>query len=299
MCVPPKSQTAALPSLSPLEERKQWIDKLNARVVKITQQQVAQLTQESSPLAPEFVHVQQPMTLLHAGYPVYQLRSQYCVYLYATIAVGLILYTLPQLHPLVSLLCIVTMFLGYDLYSGILHVVLDHPANIAVPILGQPCLEFQWHHSIPDDICRKHFVDVCGDLNVVIGIVMAINVLLLPIRENPICLLLGGSKLLLAYFGQFSHRSAHAVGPKVSPLAKLLQKYHFMISTKDHMDHHQPPYSIDYCLIGVCNPLIDALRRVTHSNAIWLTLFLVWSIFDLFLLTHVMTQSAGFFNLLR
>lgn len=34
--------------------------------------------------------------------------------------------------------------------SGVLHVVLDHPANIALPFFGQACLEFQWHHHIPD-----------------------------------------------------------------------------------------------------------------------------------------------------
>jgi palmitoyl-[glycerolipid] 3-(E)-desaturase len=295
MCIPNKAEP--IRRLSALEERQQLIDKLNDRVAKITQQEVAKSPVSTTPLAPEFVHAQQPMTLLNAGYPVYQLRNQYCVYVYTAIAMVILGYATVQLHPLVSLLCIVTMFLGYDLYSGILHVVLDHPANIAVPVLGQPCLEFQWHHSIPDDIVRKHFVDVCGDLNVVIGIVMAINLLLLPIRENPICLALGGAKLLMAYFGQYSHRSAHSVGSKLSPVAKLLQKYHVMISTKDHMDHHQAPYSIDFCLIGVCNPIIDALRRVTHSNAIWLTLFLVWSIFDLAIFTHLVTRCAVHFNL--
>lgn len=34
--------------------------------------------------------------------------------------------------------------------SGVLHVVLDHPGNIALPFFGQACLEFQWHHHVPD-----------------------------------------------------------------------------------------------------------------------------------------------------
>jgi ubiquitin-conjugating enzyme E2 variant len=287
-------------------QRELLIDKLNERVVKITQKEIEkhQQQQQQSPnasittLAPEFIYAQTPMTTFTAGYPIYQLRSQYLVFSYTAFMIITISYLSTQvLHPLVSLLCILTMFIGYDLYSGILHVVFDHPSNIAIPILGQPCLEFQWHHSIPDDIVRKSFIDVCGDLNVVILIVMIINLYLLPITTNPIALYLGALKLGMAYFGQFSHRSAHSVGKSLPKISKLLQQYGIMISQKDHMDHHTPPYSIDYCLIGVCNPIIDALRKVTTSNTIWLSVFLVWSVWDLYLLTQLVTHVVTYLQL--
>jgi hypothetical protein len=59
-----------------------------------------------------------------------------------------------------------------DIYWESYIVVLDHP-NIALPVLGQACFEFQWYPFLT--IQCKDFVDVCGDLNVVIGIISAIN----------------------------------------------------------------------------------------------------------------------------
>jgi palmitoyl-[glycerolipid] 3-(E)-desaturase len=287
--VQPKSSSwLDIPSV---EQRQAWIDKLNERVVQITEVQKKNATD----LAPEFVYSQQPMTLLTSGYPIYQLRSAYAVYFYTLFALSLLAYGVLQLPPALTVLCCVSMLIGYDLYSGILHVVFDHPSNIAIPVLGQPCLEFQWHHSIPDDIVRKSFLDVCGDLNVVILLVSLINIAILPL-DNPISYVMGGSKLLLAYFGQYSHKSAHSVGKQLGSTAKWLQRSGVMISTKDHMMHHQPPYSIDFCLIGICNPVIDFLRTVTHSNAIWLTVFFIWSVTDLYLFTHGLTRLATFLH---
>jgi palmitoyl-[glycerolipid] 3-(E)-desaturase len=288
--------------MAAVADRQAQIDKLNERVEQITRKAVEKHAHNADDsavlLAPEFVHAQMPMTLLTAGAPVYQLRCAPLVYLYATIALGLVTYGASSLSPLVTLACVTAMFLGYDVYSGVLHVVLDHPANIAVPVLGQPCLEFQWHHSIPDDIVRKDFVDVCGDLNVVIGLLIVLNAVLLPL-DSGIALVMGGTKLLMAYFGQFSHRSAHSMGKSLSPVAQWLQRRGFMVSTKAHMSHHQAPYNVDYCLVGPGNALIDFMRTVTQSNAVWLSVFLVWSLLDIYAMTYAMeyvTTRLGVFS---
>jgi hypothetical protein len=272
------------------------IIKLNERVTDVTNAKIAESEKKNEELTLEFVHSQQSMTALTAGLPVYVIRSAPLVYFYLALGVVLFIMGASQLNPLVSLVCMGTMFLGYDIYSGILHVVLDHPSNIALPVLGQACLEFQWHHSIPDDIVRKDFVDVCGDLNVVIGIISAINLFLLRdfVFTSSVAHVLCGSKIFMAYFGQFSHRSAHSVGTRLSAPAKWLQKTGFMISTKDHMNHHKPPYEEDYCLVGVCNPIIDAMRKVTHSNTAWLSIFFVWSIFDLYAYIHLIEMAVTY-----
>jgi hypothetical protein len=272
------------------------IIKLNERVTSITNAKIAESEKKNEELALEFVHSQQAMTALTAGLPVYVTRSAPLVYFYLALGIVLFVMGASQLNLFVSLVCIGTMFLGYDIYSGILHVVLDHPSNIALPVLGQACFEFQWHHSIPDDLVRKDFVDVCGDLNVVIGIISAINLFLLRdfVFTSSVAHVLCGSKIFMAYFGQFSHRSAHSVGTRLSAPAKWLQNMGFMISTKDHMDHHKPPYEEDYCLIGVCNPIIDAMRKVTHSNTAWLSIFLVWSIFDLYAYIHLIEMAVTY-----
>jgi palmitoyl-[glycerolipid] 3-(E)-desaturase len=281
-----------------VSDRQAQIDRLNERVEHITRKAVEANASSDAVLAPEFVHAQMSMTLLTAGAPVYQLRCAPLVYLYTFIAIGLVAYGASLLSPVVTLACVTAMFLGYDVYSGVLHVVLDHPANIAVPVLGQPCLEFQWHHSIPDDIVRKDFVDVCGDLNVVIGLLILLNAVLLPL-DSGIALVMGGTKLLMAYFGQFSHRSAHSMGKSLNPVAQWLQRRGFMVSTKAHLSHHQAPYNVDYCLVGPGNALIDFMRTVSQSNAAWLSLFLVWSLLDIYAMTYAMeyvTTRLGMFS---
>merc|ERR1712125_183636 len=125
---------------------------------------------------------QQPMTTLVAGTPVYQMRCAAMVYFYALATGILIACGIAKISLLATAMSVAIMFLGY-LYSGVLHVVLDHPDNISLPVLGQPCLEFQWHHAIPDDLVRKDFVDVCGDLNTVVLILAIINCLLLDIQK--------------------------------------------------------------------------------------------------------------------
>lgn len=301
-------------------ERQGQIDRLNERVELLTRKAVEKQEQQrqkatkdnvnisnsssANHLAPEFVHSQQKMTILTAGAPVYQLRAAPLVYLYTALALALVgcgarlLWTDPhQRYPLVVILMAMgTMFLGYDIYSGVLHVVFDHPANIALPILGQPCLEFQWHHSIPDDLVRKDFVDVCGDLNTVIGLLIGINLYLLNWQTSGLTLVLGGTKLLMAYFGQFSHRSAHCVGKSLGPVPRFLQQNGFMVSTKAHLSHHQPPYNVDYCLVGPGNALIDAMRKLSHNNTLWLSVFLVWSVFDIYILTIVLETVVAKLN---
>lgn len=140
--------------LSWKEERQQQIDTLNDRVKNLTEQAIATSKSSGKPLALEYVHAQQSMTTLVAGTPVYQLRSAILVYLYSFLSAILVLVGVIQIPITTSALSMITIFIGYDLYSGILHVVLDHPSNIALPILGQPCLEFQWHHAIPGTFFR-------------------------------------------------------------------------------------------------------------------------------------------------
>lgn len=242
---------------------------------------IANAQKSGKPLDPEYIYAQQPMTALVAGTPVYQMRSAAMVYFYFLAASALVACGISKISFLATAMSMTIIFLGYDLYSGVLHVVLDHPNNIGLPILGQPCLEFQWHHAIPDDLVKKDFVDVCGDLNVVILILFAINMCLLDTQKPFVAMVIGGTKLWMAYFGQFSHMSAHASGTRRAPLADWLQSRGIMISPRAHLSHHKPPHDMDFCLIGLCNPIIDAMRAVTTNPVAWLVLFLVWSVVDI------------------
>jgi hypothetical protein len=274
--------------------RQQKIDLLNARVQTITKKAIQEAKESGEPLALEFVHAQKQMTTLTAGFPVYQLRSALVVYIYAIFSTCLIIKGALMIHPLTTAMCVLTMVVGYDFYSGILHVVFDHPSNISIPVLGQPCLEFQWHHAIPYDIVQKDFVDVCGDLNLAVMILTPIYCAMLDLN-NGVAMVIVGLKLWMAYFGQFSHKSAHVTYG--STWAKWLQNHGLMISTKEHKAHHKPPHDLDFCLIGVCNPIIDALRTLTTNNRIWVSLFCIWSVFDLVGYVKVVDALAHFFQI--
>lgn len=268
---------AALPA--ELSERELKIVKLNARVDKITREAVEEAEKNGTQLKPHFVFAQRKKTAILAGTPIYVRRYAATVYSYTLLAAGMIAYGVTQVHPLIAVLSIITMYLEYDMHSGILHVVFDRPENIDVPVLGQVCLEFQWHHSIPDDLVRKDFVDTCGDLNVVAAIIIAFNLIVLDFSKGGFVFIMFGMKILMGYFGQYSHRSGHAVGSGLSPLARALQKNGLMMSTKEHWAHHQEPHEYNFCHIGYCNPVIHLLRRITLNNLAWIMLFLVWTAF--------------------
>lgn len=274
------------------EKRIATADKLNLIVEKKTKAAVEESKKTGGPLSPEFVAGSRPKSVLWAGVPIYEVRTGYLPFVYMAIASGMIAYGTSHTSLATTLLCGIAMFVLYDFYSGILHVVLDCPANIALPVIGQPCLEFQWHHSIPDDIVRKPFVDVVGDLNVVCFILMVIHITFSSkMCTDPVALTLTGFKLFMAYFGQFSHRSAHDVNGK-NPVVKALQKAGLMISTRNHQSHHKPPHDKDFCLIGVCNPIFNVARTAIPNDRVWLVLFTLWTFFDVKLATMTLTSVA-------
>jgi len=56
---------------------------------------------------------------------------------------------------------------------------------------------------LPADICKKDFMDVLGDLNVVVGLLTAIHLgWSSKGGTEPLALVLTGFKLFMAYFGQ-------------------------------------------------------------------------------------------------
>jgi palmitoyl-[glycerolipid] 3-(E)-desaturase len=64
-----------------------------------------------------------------------------------------------------------------DFYGAVLHIVLDHPPFIALPLIGEACMEFQWHHLIPHDITSRCYAAVAGDLNLVVPLSLILQTL--------------------------------------------------------------------------------------------------------------------------
>jgi hypothetical protein len=134
-------------------------------------------------------------------------------------------------------------------------------------------------------------IDQVGDLNVVSCILTGIHLAYSAnMGTDVLAMQLTGFKLWMAYFGQFSHRSAHT-HTKLHPVAEALQSTGVMISTKDHRSHHTPPHDTDFCLIGVMNPILAAVRRISTNRHLWLVAFLAYSVFDIKVETYLCGMS--------
>lgn len=195
-------------------------------------------------------------------------------------------------HPGYILLSGVLMFFWYDFYSGLLHIVLDNPEFIQYPVLGTPCLEFQWHHHIPLDLASKDFLQTCGDLNTVASI---FGVLFFAFLNNSsIVCCLACFKFLFAYFGQFCHCMAHTPASRRPEWVDFLQSWGVMVSPQEHGVHHKT-YDDNFCIgSGVCNPLITwCTRNLPQNKFFWLTIFLVCTVFDVSTFEYILVKGFG------
>jgi hypothetical protein len=208
--------------------------------------------------------------VVRAGTPIYVTRSRIPVALYSVCALCVSGSAIYETNLIAFACCLVCALASYDLLSGFLHIVLDNPANLNMPILGQPCLEFQMHHHFPTDLVQRPFLDVLGDLNTVVSIIVAWNFFLLDL-SNPIVRHMAGLKIIMAYYGQFSHRSAHTPSSAKSKVLEGLRSLGLMIPLEKHRSHHRPPHDKDFCLVGVANPVIDLLyNKVTRNRHVWM-----------------------------
>lgn len=263
------------------------IGKLNALVNEKVKGFVADASAKGVPLSPEVEAV------LSGEHVVYKKRFQFIPPL--LVAVALILIGVNFQKPMTILIAAVLMFFWYDFFSGMLHIVLDNPDFIHLPVLGPPCLEFQWHHHIPLDLTSKSFLEVCGDLNVVMLILMGLYVLIGYNSSTPMAITLVGFKILMAYYGQLCHCMSHTPRNHRPPWVISFQDAGLMISPKEHNIHHKT-YNDNFCIgSGVCNvPLKWCINNVSSNKWFWLFTFMVSLVADVPLINYLLTAFAGF-----
>lgn len=299
-------------AVSPDLNEVNWTVLLNHRVAKVCCEQEKLSLKSKTPLPAE-VHAVTRGVCVHgifAGSPVYRNRSVYVAGLIMIQCIAFIIHGAAVFGTVSTLLMFIGAYVLYDLYSGILHIVLDHPGYINLPLIGQPCLEFQWHHHIPDDIYIKPFFEACGDLNAIIFSKLLIVYFMsyarygdtLPLfgaelnisHEGVMLRQLVASMVWMAYFGQYSHRSAHTVHGRTW-LQKWLQKNGVMISFKNHHKHHTPPHDTEHCLIGFFNRFLNMLLKAIPNKGntihIWLITWILWTFLDCTLFAMVVSRA--------
>jgi hypothetical protein len=265
---------------------------LNDMVSMHTAKAIAGAETSKGELPIEFEFAQRPKSILYAGLPIYEDRFTSIVYGICVLSTGLALKSGYEIGLIPSFIVTLLAFMLYDFFSGALHIVLDHPPFIRLPFLGQACLEFQWHHIIPDDLCRKDFSQVLGDINVAVLVMLPLNLFYWSgMGADPLISFIIAMKVLFAYLGQWSHRSAHQVQRKNrDPVTQFLQNVGVLTSVGQHHKHHTPPHNTNFCLIGICNSAIGTIFEHTNAN-VQLAFFASLVFFDVPLLAWVLRKT--------
>lgn len=177
----------------------------------------------------------------------------------------------------------VALYLYVDFYSGVLHVVLDNPNFCDLPLVGVPCVEFQWHHTFAYDITTRKLTDVWGDLNVLLA--MKCLFLFGIIGFNRTALMVAGVGFFWAYANQFAHRMAHTPTRKRPPVVRALHRAKLLVTPEAHREHHATYDTSFPVLSGLSRRLIEALLRWIPNQWVWLGTFLFLTAFDLVVAT--------------
>lgn len=221
---------------------------------------------------PSFFHFQKDppnSILIPFRIQVFKKRSYPLLYFYWSIVlVGLL--RGPSIPFILGALVLTYMYM--ELYGAVLHIVLDNPTFLNLPVIGEPCLEFQMHHFIPHEITVRKYADICGDLNVIVSILFAIHMLLYDgLKDGRVmCVVAAGGAN--AYFGQWAHRQAHMLPNARHPVAVKLQEWGVMVSPDLHRAHHRT-YDRGFAILAGWSECIMTPLFSLISQWIWLALF--------------------------
>ncbi|NNE19484.1 MAG: hypothetical protein HKN10_13490 [Myxococcales bacterium] len=196
------------------------------------------------------------------------------------VVLALCIYGIAQTSNPIALLATFVVFYFYiDFYSGVLHVVLDNPRFVRLPLIGVPCVEFQWHHTFPYDISTRRLFDVWGDLNVLLLVKSAFLFGICGFSTTTF--MVAGVGYAWGYANQFSHRLAHTAPRNRPKLAVWMQEHRLLMPPAVHHVHHNDHTQAFPVLSGHSRGLIQGMLRVIPNGYFWLVLFVVLTALDL------------------
>ena len=255
-----------------LDTRKESYANMNDWLNTLVQKRIAQADIDGETLPEEMAWVSEN------DHSVYQRRFKPFV----LFILGLSVYGIAQaaaLHPLLLLATFAALYFYIDFYSGVLHVVLDNPRFVRLPLIGVPCVEFQWHHTFPYDISTRRLLDVWGDLNVLLLVKCLFLFGLLGF--NTVTFTVAGVGFFYGYLNQFSHRLTHTAPRRRPKSATWLQEHHVLLPPETHHLHHNDVEQSFPVLNGHSRRLVDAMLRVVPNGYPWLVFFILLTAFDL------------------
>jgi ubiquitin-conjugating enzyme E2 variant len=147
-----------------------------------------------------------------------------------------------------------------DIGSGLVHWTADTWGSESMPVLGPRFLRpFRVHHQNPEDILRRDFIDLNGDV-AMLAVPLLLLASALPVEEALACAVvffLVALCLCSLPTNQF-HQWAHMSEPPA--FVRWLQQRRLILSREHHRRHHIAPFASHYCItFGWCNPLLAAI----------------------------------------
>jgi hypothetical protein len=252
------------------DTRKESYSNMNDWLNVLVRKRIAQAATDGETLPEEMAWVAEN------NHSVYQRRFKPFVFLVLATCV----YGIAQApNPLALLATFVVMYFYIDFYSGVLHVVLDNPRFVRLPVIGVPCVEFQWHHTFAYDISTRRLLDVWGDLNVLLFVK---SIFLFGICGfSPVAFMVAGVGYSYGYANQLSHRLTHTAPRRRPKLAVWLQEHHILLPPAVHQIHHADYEQSFPVLNGHSRRLIQAMLRVVPNGFPWLVFFGILTALDL------------------
>jgi len=205
------------------------------------------------------------------NYEVYQRRDNRLTYTLWCISAWIFYITIPKMSYPTFLLTFLICWINTDLYTGIVHLVLEHRDTIhyKLPDLWRPALEFQWHHLLPHDIVDKPIMFVLGDLNraVTLHLVAIIVSALHYGIDDPIYHFSLTCKLAMAYTAQLSHRLTHLNSTRKPWFAWPFEP--LLLQKVEHQMHHKD-HDMNFTILnGLFNPPLNMLAKIIGLETVW------------------------------
>ena len=202
---------------------------------------------------------------------------------------------------------VVAMYFYADFYSGLLHVNLDNRSWLTMPFFKDACLEFQWHHLIPNDISKRHLLDAIGDLNLVMTLRFFLfgatvhflmpSKLALPINYYWTTF---GVSLFMAFLNQYGHRQAHTPLSQRPRWVVWAQNNSLLLPPLVHLAHHNGvdaeefPHGTSFPVFhGNSASVLQRLLELLPYERFWFATFFLFSIVDIVVMTHVVYALAN------
>ncbi len=265
-----------------LDSRKESYSDMNDWLNVLVRKRIAKASVDGETLPPEMAWVAEN------DHEVYVKRFKPMVW----VVLALCVYGIAQTTQPLALAATVVFFYFYiDFYSGVLHVVLDNPNFVRLPLIGVPCVEFQWHHTFPYDISTRRIFDVWGDLNVLL---IAKSVFLFGICGfTTTAFMVAGVGYAYGYANQLSHRLTHTAPRQRPKLGTWMQDKGVLLQPAVHHAHHNDHTVSFPVLSGRSRGLIQRMLGVVPNGYPWLVLFLLLTAFDLVVVVWCIERLWG------